>query len=84
MATISVPGCGSDDCAECSRDLAQLCERAHHAGIGQDGFFAPYAALNVRAVVKVPNSSSPENLYCHASNHPQTSHHPWQPLQPTL
>lgn len=23
MATIAVPGCGSDDCPECSRDLAQ-------------------------------------------------------------
>lgn len=59
MATIAVPGCGSDDCPECTRDLAQLCERAHHAGIGQDGFYAPYAALDIRAVVRVPDGSVP-------------------------
>jgi propanol-preferring alcohol dehydrogenase len=55
---IAVPGCGSEDCAERSRDLAQLCENAHHAGIGQDGFYAPYAALDLRAVVHVPEGSS--------------------------
>lgn len=74
MATIAVPGCGSDDCPECSRDLAQyivkykfkkrqstdmmirLCERAHHSGIGEDGFYAPYAALTTRAITLVPDS----------------------------
>jgi hypothetical protein len=74
VATIAVPGCGSDDCPECSRDLAQyifkykiknrqstdmmirLCERAHHSGIGEDGFYAPYAALTTRAITLVPDS----------------------------
>ncbi|KAM0287063.1 hypothetical protein ACHAPQ_008641 [Fusarium lateritium] len=54
VALHAVPGCGQDDCPECSRDLSQLCERGHHSGIGQDGFYAPYAAVNIRAAVKVP------------------------------
>lgn len=59
MALHAVPGCGQDDCPECSRDLAQLCERGHHSGIGQDGFYAPYTAVDIRAAVKVPDGVSP-------------------------
>lgn len=59
MALHSVPGCGAADCPECSRDLAQICERGHHSGIGQDGYYAPYAAINIRGVVKVPEGVSP-------------------------
>lgn len=55
----AVPGCGGADCSECSRDLAQLCERGHHSGIGQDGFYAPYAAIDVRGLVLVPQGVSP-------------------------
>ncbi|KAJ9652505.1 hypothetical protein H2198_008253 [Neophaeococcomyces mojaviensis] len=58
VAATAVPGCGRDDCPECSRSLPQLCEIAHHSGIGQDGFFAPYAALDARAVVLVPEGIS--------------------------
>ncbi|KAF4447333.1 hypothetical protein F53441_9130 [Fusarium austroafricanum] len=59
VALHAVPGCGAVDCPECSRDLAQLCERGHHSGIGQDGFYAPYAAVDIRAAVKVPDGVTP-------------------------
>ncbi|KAG5655253.1 hypothetical protein KAF25_010405 [Fusarium avenaceum] len=59
VALHAVPGCGQDDCPECSRDLSQLCERGHHSGIGQDGFYAPYAAVDIRAAVKVPTGVTP-------------------------
>lgn len=42
------------DCTECSRDLSQICEKGHHSGIGQDGFYAPYAAIDIRSAVLVP------------------------------
>ncbi|KAJ6143099.1 hypothetical protein N7471_002552 [Penicillium samsonianum] len=74
IATIAVPGCGSEDCAECSRDLAQLCEQAHHAGIGQDGFYAPYAALDLRAVVRVPEGI-PSSVAAVATDAVKTSYH---------
>ncbi|KAF4767798.1 hypothetical protein N7455_006997 [Penicillium solitum] len=74
IATIAVPGCGSKSCAECSRDLAQLCEQAHHAGIGQDGFYAPYAALDLRAVVHVPEGI-PSSVAAVATDAVKTSYH---------
>ncbi|KAL4889858.1 chaperonin 10-like protein [Aspergillus ambiguus] len=74
IATIAVPGCGLDGCPECSRDLAQLCERAHHAGIGQDGFYAPYAALDIRAVVRVPDGI-PSAVAAVATDAVKTSYH---------
>ncbi|KAJ5158813.1 Short-chain dehydrogenase/reductase SDR [Penicillium coprophilum] len=74
IATIAVPGCGSEDCAECSRDLAQLCEQAHHAGIGQDGFYAPFAALDLRAVVHVPKGI-PSSVAAVATDAVKTSYH---------
>lgn len=55
----AVPGCGEVDCDDCSRDLSQICERGHHSGIGQDGFYAPYAAVDVRALAHVPDRVSP-------------------------
>lgn len=57
VALFAVPGCGGADCDECSRDLLpQLCEKGHHAGIGQDGFYAPYAAVHhgTRALARIP------------------------------
>ncbi|KAH7146138.1 chaperonin 10-like protein [Dactylonectria macrodidyma] len=60
VALHAVPGCGQGDCPECSRDLSQLCERGHHSGIGQDGFYAPYATIDIRGAVKVPKGVSPE------------------------
>lgn len=54
----AVPGCGSNDCPECSRDLPQLCLRCKHAGIGQDGFHAPYAAIDQRGVVRIPEGNA--------------------------
>jgi propanol-preferring alcohol dehydrogenase len=55
IALLAVPGCGLDSCSECSRDLAQLCPRGTHHGIGQDGFFAEYVAINSRAAVPLPD-----------------------------
>ncbi|GAM33517.1 hypothetical protein TCE0_011r00466 [Talaromyces pinophilus] len=74
VATIAVPGCGSDDCPECSRDLAQLCERAHHSGIGEDGFYAPYAALTTRAITLVPDNI-PSSVAAVATDAVKTSYH---------
>lgn len=73
MALFAVPGCGEADCDECSpppsssydddqrEPLPQLCERGHHAGIGQDGFHAPYAAVphGPRALALVPRGIGP-------------------------
>jgi alcohol dehydrogenase, propanol-preferring len=54
IAFLAVPGCGLETCDECSRDLAQLCPAGHHSGIGQDGFYAPYATIDVRGAAKLP------------------------------
>jgi propanol-preferring alcohol dehydrogenase len=54
VAIYAVPGCGADDCPECSRDLAHLCSRGQHHGIGQDGSFADYIAIDARAAVPLP------------------------------
>lgn len=52
---LAVPGCGAPDCPECSHfDVPQVCPRGHHSGIGQDGFYAPYATIDVRGAVHVP------------------------------
>ncbi|KAK5173756.1 uncharacterized protein LTR77_002437 [Saxophila tyrrhenica] len=59
VALYPVPGCRRQDCPECSRDLHQTCESGHHSGIGQDGFYAPYAVVDARAVVLVPSGVSP-------------------------
>lgn len=58
VALLAVPGCGESDCPECSRDLPQLCQKGTHHGIGQDGFYAPYAAVSPRAVVPLPEGKS--------------------------
>ncbi|KAK4149217.1 chaperonin 10-like protein [Chaetomidium leptoderma] len=59
VALHSVPGCGGADCPECSRDLPQICERGQHCGIGQDGYYAPYATIDIRGVVLVPEGVTP-------------------------
>ncbi|KAF7197517.1 alcohol dehydrogenase [Pseudocercospora fuligena] len=59
IAMIGVPGCGGNDCPECSRSLPQLCATGHHSGIGQDGFFAPYASIDQRGAALVPKSIPP-------------------------
>ncbi|CAO2657464.1 Nn.00g035900.m01.CDS01 [Neocucurbitaria sp. VM-36] len=59
IALLAVPGCGEKHCPECSRDLQQLCAKAHHSGIGQDGFYAPYAAIDIRGAVKIPSGVTP-------------------------
>ena len=58
MALLAVPGCRSERCTECSRDLPQLCSSGMHHGIGQDGFFAEYVAVNVRVAVPLPEGKS--------------------------
>ncbi|KAF4815065.1 AB hydrolase superfamily protein [Colletotrichum siamense] len=40
--------------------MQQLCDVGHHSGIGQDGFYAPYAAIDVRGLARVPKGISPE------------------------
>lgn len=59
VALHAVPGCNAADCPECSRDLSQICERGHHSGIGQDGFYAPYAATDIRSLALVPEGVTP-------------------------
>ncbi|KAL2818610.1 chaperonin 10-like protein [Aspergillus granulosus] len=60
VALLAVPGCGLDTCSECSRDLCQLCPSGMHHGIGQDGFYAEYVAIDVRGAVPLPDGVSPE------------------------
>lgn len=57
VALHAVPGCAAEGCPECSRDLSQICERGHHSGIGQDGFYAAYATIDVRGAVLVPEGN---------------------------
>ncbi|KAJ5783078.1 hypothetical protein N7457_004852 [Penicillium paradoxum] len=59
IALLSVPGCGLSTCTECSRDLAQLCPDGMHHGIGQDGFYAEYVAIDVRSAIPLPDGVEP-------------------------
>ncbi|OSS52223.1 hypothetical protein B5807_01891 [Epicoccum nigrum] len=59
VALLAVPGCGSQDCEECSADLAQLCTKSHRSGIGNDGFYAPYCVIDVRGAINVPEGVTP-------------------------
>ncbi|CAI4215979.1 unnamed protein product [Parascedosporium putredinis] len=59
VAMFATPGCGASDCPECSRELFQICERCHHSGIGEDGFYAPYAAIDQRGLAIVPEGVTP-------------------------
>ncbi|PVH76492.1 GroES-like protein [Cadophora sp. DSE1049] len=59
VAIYAVPGCGESGCTECGRDLAQLCQKGQHHGIGQDGSFADYVAIDARAAVPLPKGVSP-------------------------
>ncbi|OJJ81310.1 zinc-binding dehydrogenase [Aspergillus glaucus CBS 516.65] len=59
VALLAVPGCGLDICTECSRDIPQLCPGSKHHGIGQDGFYAEYVAVDVRAAIPLPDGVPP-------------------------
>jgi alcohol dehydrogenase, propanol-preferring len=59
VALLAVPGCGENDCANCSRDMPQLCERGQHHGIGEDGFYAEYVAIDIRGCVLLPPGVDP-------------------------
>ncbi|TPX07207.1 uncharacterized protein E0L32_010910 [Thyridium curvatum] len=59
VALHAVPGCGESACSECSRDLSQICEKGHHSGIGQDGFYASYAVVDICGIVPVPEGVTP-------------------------
>ncbi|KAK3311951.1 chaperonin 10-like protein [Apodospora peruviana] len=75
VALHSVPGCGDEQtCPECSRNLAQICETGHHSGIGQDGYYAPYAAIDVRGLVAVPEGVTPAEAAV-ATDAVQTAYH---------
>lgn len=54
MAVLSVPGCGEETCLECGTGSPQLCKNGHCTGLGQDGSFAPYVAIQYRAAALVP------------------------------
>ncbi|KIW95970.1 uncharacterized protein Z519_03036 [Cladophialophora bantiana CBS 173.52] len=54
VAVLSVPGCAAPDCADCSRDLAQLCTRGQQYGLKDDGSFAAYVAIKAHAAVPIP------------------------------
>lgn len=59
IALLAVPGCGSDECDECSNDLPQLCLTGYRSGIGMDGYFAEYCVVDVRGAAKVPKGVTP-------------------------
>ncbi|EXJ59319.1 uncharacterized protein A1O5_12200 [Cladophialophora psammophila CBS 110553] len=54
VSILSVPGCGSSTCRECSGGVPQICAAGEHYGIGNDGSFAPYIAVRERAAVHLP------------------------------
>jgi propanol-preferring alcohol dehydrogenase len=54
VALNPVPGCGKDDCDDCSNGLMQLCERGPRLGLGHDGSFAEYIAVPTRCCIPVP------------------------------
>ncbi|KAL4898289.1 alcohol dehydrogenase [Aspergillus ambiguus] len=58
VALLAVPGCGQPSCSDCSRDLPQLCPNGQHHGIGQDGFYAEYVAIDARGAIPVPDAVS--------------------------
>ncbi|KAL5002226.1 chaperonin 10-like protein [Aspergillus recurvatus] len=60
VALLAVPGCGLPTCSECARDLPQLCPNGFHHGIGQDGFFAEFVAVDQRSAVILPAGVPPE------------------------
>ncbi|PGH10926.1 hypothetical protein AJ79_05171 [Helicocarpus griseus UAMH5409] len=60
IAMLAVPGCGESTCPECSRELSQLCPKGQHHGIGQDGFYAKYVAIDARGCVPLPEGVPPE------------------------
>ncbi|KAM7212128.1 GroES (chaperonin 10)-like protein [Rhypophila decipiens] len=74
VALHSVPGCGESTCPECSRGLAQICQTGHHSGIGQDGYYAPYCAIDVRGLYRVPEGVSPA-VAAVATDAVQTAYH---------
>ena len=59
VAVLAVPGCGQSSCLECRNGLPQLCKNAACHGIGQDGSFASYVAINRRAAIPVPDGVTP-------------------------
>lgn len=54
VALHAVPGCRNQGCSECSRGLPQICEKGRHSGIGQDGFYAAFATIDIKGAVLVP------------------------------
>ncbi|KAK5080515.1 hypothetical protein LTR70_008835 [Exophiala xenobiotica] len=60
VAILSVAGCGESSCGECSRGLAQICQRGERYGIGSNGSYAPYVAIKARAAAKLPENVSVE------------------------
>lgn len=60
VAVLSVAGCGSDSCGECSRGIAQICQTGAHYGIGNDGSYSPYIAIRARAAAPLPKGVAPE------------------------
>ena len=59
VAVLAVPGCGQSSCLECRNGLPQLCKNAACHGIGQDGSFTSYIAVDRRAAVPVPDGVTP-------------------------
>ena len=60
IAVLSVPGCGTDSCGECSRGVPQICQTGPHYGIGNNGSYAPYIAIRARAAAPLPKGVPPE------------------------
>ncbi|OAG37755.1 hypothetical protein AYO21_07998 [Fonsecaea monophora] len=56
VSILSVPGCGKATCRECSGGVPQICTGGQNYGIGHDGSFAPYVAIQERAAIKLPSS----------------------------
>lgn len=59
VALCAVPGCGNQECDECTNDMPQLCLTGYRSGIGMDGYFAEYCIVDVRGLVHVPQGVRP-------------------------
>lgn len=60
VAILAVPGCGESSCGECSRGYPQICQTGEHYGIGNDGSYTSYIAINKRAAAKLPSGVTAE------------------------
>jgi len=58
-----IPGCDMKSCNVCNRGLSRLCREkgSGNYGLGRNGFFAEYVAVQSRAAIRLPDAVSFED-----------------------